>query len=130
MRTLRSKGSLAATLLLLAAGPAAALAHAAGVTATAQSAGKAAPAQPPPARLFEARDVFELEWASGPQISPDGQRIVYQRNAMDVMSDRRRSRLWIVSADGRDHRTLGSGVDRDEFMPRWSPDGTRLLYAA
>ena len=90
----------------------------------------AAPASPESARRFEAKDVFELEWAADPQISPDGQRVAYRRNSMDVMSDRRRSRLWLVSADGQDHRPLGSGIDRDEFMPRWSPDGKRLLYAA
>ncbi len=82
-----------------------------------------------PLRVFEPKDVFELEWASNPEIAPDGQRVVYQRNGMDVMSDRRRSRLWMVSADGTDHRPVGSS-DRDEFMPRWSPDGRRLLYAA
>ena len=31
-------------------------------------------------------DVFELEWASDPRISPDGRRIVYTRNSMDVMT--------------------------------------------
>jgi acylaminoacyl-peptidase len=76
---------------------------------------------------FEAKDVFELEWAASPEISPDGQRVVYERHSMDVMTDRRRSALWLVSADGREHRPLGSG---DSFQPRWSPDGSRLLYAA
>ncbi len=76
---------------------------------------------------FEAKDVFELEWAASPEISPDGQRIVYERHSMDVMTDRRLSALWMVGADGREHRPLGSG---DAFQPRWSPDGSRLLYAA
>ncbi len=76
---------------------------------------------------FEAKDVFELEWAARPEISPDGQRIVYERHSMDVMTDRRRSSLWIIGADGSGHRPLGSG---DAFLPRWSPDGSRLLYAA
>ena len=37
---------------------------------------------------FAALDVFELEWASNPQISPDGSKIVYNRNGMDIMKDR------------------------------------------
>jgi len=74
-------------------------------------------------------DVFELEWASDPQISPDGEAIVYVRNFMDVMSDRRRSNLWMVRADGSDHRPLTTGLANDS-SPRWSPDGKRLLYAS
>jgi dipeptidyl aminopeptidase/acylaminoacyl peptidase len=54
-------------------------------------------------------DVFELEYASDPQISPDGSRVVYVRSSMDIMTDRRRSQLWIVNTDGTDHRPLTSG---------------------
>jgi acylaminoacyl-peptidase len=86
----------------------------------------AAGAEPP---RFEPKDVFELQWAAQPQISPDGQRIVYQRQSMDVMTDKRRSQLWLVGADGQDHRPLSSDPG-DAFGPRWSPDGSRLLYVA
>ena len=82
----------------------------------------------PTSARFEAKDVFELEWAASPEISPDGQRIVYERHSMDVMTDRRRSSLWMVGADGNGQRPLGSGDGA--FLPRWSPDGSRLLYAA
>src|SRR4051812_200044 len=87
----------------------------------------------PPARAqeradrFDLMDVFKLEHASDPQISPDGKHVVYVRNFMDVKKDRRRSSLWIVNADGTDHRGLTSG-DGNDHSPRWSPDGKRLLY--
>lgn len=74
-------------------------------------------------------DVFELEYASDPQISPDGSRIVYVRNFMDIMSDRRRSNLWMMNADGSDHRPLTTG-NENHRSPRWSPDGKRLLYVS
>lgn len=76
---------------------------------------------------FGAMDVFELEYASDPQVSPDGSRIVYVRNFMDVMTDQRRSNLWIVNADGSRHRPLTSG-NRDISSPRFSPDGNRIAY--
>jgi len=41
---------------------------------------------------FSSMDVFELEWAQSPQISPDGNWIVYQRRSMDIMKDRKQSR--------------------------------------
>jgi len=81
-------------------------------------------AKPP---LFSSRDVFELEYASDPRISPDGQRIVYVRRANDIMTDRTRGNLWIVDSDGTNHRPLLSG--RASYSsPRWSPDGRRLAY--
>lgn len=76
---------------------------------------------------FQALDVFELEYASDPRISPDGQRIVYLRNSMDIMEDRKRTKLWIINFDGRDPRRLTDG-DGQESSPRWSPDGTRIAY--
>ena len=77
-------------------------------------------------RDFEPMDVFALEWVDSPQISPDGQRIVYARTGFDVMKDRKRSSLWMIDADGRQHRPLaasGSGAV-------WSADGRRIAYVA
>ena len=74
---------------------------------------------------FESMDVFQLEYAADPQISPDGSQVVYVRTSMDIMRDRKRSELWIINADGSDHRRLGDGA-----APRWSPDGSRIAYGA
>ncbi len=83
-------------------------------------------ADPEPAPTFQPSDVFELEWASDPRIAPDGSRIAYVRNGMDIMKDRRRSTIWIIDADGGNHRALVA--DHDASSPRWSPEGDRLLY--
>ncbi len=77
--------------------------------------------------VLDLADVFQLEYAADPQISPDGRRIVYVRSFMDIMTDRQRSNLWIVNADGSDHRPLTTGSE-NHWSPRWSPDGGRLIY--
>ena len=76
---------------------------------------------------LEALDIFDLEYVSDPQISPDGSTIVYVRNYKDIMTDGNRSNLWIIRSDGSGHKPLTSGNFND-FSPRWSPDGKRIVY--
>src|SRR5580692_373300 len=72
-------------------------------------------------------DEFQLQLPTDPQISPDGKKIVYVRRFADPLTDRRYSNLWIIDADGSDHRPLTTG-NRSDVSPRWSPDGTRIAY--
>ena len=74
-------------------------------------------------------DVMALEYAADPRFSPDGERIVYVRTSADPMTDRFRGALWLLSADGDDHRPLVQEAASLSW-PRWSPDGKRLLYLA
>lgn len=79
--------------------------------------------------VLEPMDVFDLEFISDPQISPDGQWIVYVRNFKDVMTDGNRSNLWLASYDGRVNKPLTTG-NQNDGSPRWSPDGKKLLYVS
>ncbi len=70
-----------------------------------------------------AEHFFDLERISNAQISPDGARIVYTRQQVNRIEDKWDSALWIMNADGSQHRFLTKGAS-----PRWSPDGKRILY--
>lgn len=78
-------------------------------------------------RLFTAEDVFDLEYANDPRISPDGAQVVYERRANDIMTDSTVSNLWVVKVDGSRHRPLVSGT-ASASSPRWSADGDRIAY--
>ena len=90
-----------------------------------------AAALPPigPSRYLTGSDLFNLEWASDPQISPDGRTIAYVRQSNDIMTDKARPTIWLVDIATGQQRPLlaGSGA---YFSPRWSPDGSRLAYVA
>ena len=81
------------------------------------------------AKRLTVMDVFNIEYAADPQISPDGKRVIYVRQFADVMTDRRHSNLWIVNFDGTDHRPLTTGHYSDA-SPRWSPDGQRIVFTS
>lgn len=74
-------------------------------------------------------DLFQMEYAADPQISPDGQWVAYVRQWSDAMTDRRYSNIWLVKSDGSMHRPLSTGKFNDD-APRWSPDGRRIAYVS
>jgi len=76
---------------------------------------------------FKNLDVFDLEYVQNPQISPDGNRIVYVRTEMDIMKDGKSSSLWLINSDGTDHQKLTSNTF-NEINPSWSPDGKKISF--
>ncbi len=79
--------------------------------------------------LFDAMDVFDLEWASDPQVSSDGETILYVRRSNDVMKDRARSNIWRIQKNGKGHRPLHSGSS-NSYSPRWSPDNEKVAFVS
>lgn len=84
---------------------------------------------PTPSKRFTAERVFDMEYAMDPQVSPDGRTIVYVRRSMDRMTDRDVGQLWSIDTASGDHRPLVI-TPEGASSPRWSPDGSRLIYAA
>jgi len=97
--------------------------------ATALGAPAAAAPETGPSRYFTGADLFNLEVATDPQISPDGRTIAYVRKSNDIMTDKARSTIWLVDVATGQQRPLLAGAG-SYFSPRWSPNGDRLAYVA
>lgn len=72
-------------------------------------------------------DVFDMEWATDPQISPDGSKIIFSRRGFDIMTDRSVGSLWIMNSDGSDLEKLFEG-ETSESNARWSPAGDKIAF--
>ncbi|MEE9571872.1 MAG: S9 family peptidase [Candidatus Neomarinimicrobiota bacterium] len=72
-------------------------------------------------------DIFNMEFVSDPQISPDGTKVIYVRNFKDIMTDKNLSNLWMVNFDGSNSRPLTTG-NQNDFYPRWSHDGQKIIF--
>lgn len=100
--------------------------------------------EPDPDRFFN-YDISAVDVATGevrritrresvvyrPRWSPDGRHIAFQGNLRGLTSSETTmedTQVWVVDADGRNARALGTELDRRMGAPRWSHDG-RWIYA-
>ncbi|MBN2376868.1 MAG: S9 family peptidase [Sedimentisphaerales bacterium] len=76
---------------------------------------------------FSVHDMLAMDRISGPQLSADGQRIVFVLRKTDLEADRGRTDLWLVGADGSELRQLTSHEESDS-NPRFSADGKSVWF--
>lgn len=68
---------------------------------------------------------MDFESVGSPNISPDGEMIIFSRTSIDKMRDAPTSNLWITDPRGDRVRQFTSGSWRDS-SPVFSPDGKRV----
>ncbi|WP_286235380.1 alpha/beta hydrolase family protein [Thalassotalea sediminis] len=81
-----------------------------------------------PSHYFTAERVFDIEYATDPQISPNGKKVAYVRHTMDKMTDQDKSQIWLIDLVSGSHLPLLEGK-QSSWSPRWSPDSKTLLYS-
>jgi dipeptidyl aminopeptidase/acylaminoacyl peptidase len=79
------------------------------------------------AKTLEPEDFAQLREVADPQLSADGQWLVYTVKTTDLDKDKRPKSLWICRWDGTGNRALTHG-DQSSSHPRWSPDGQSIAF--
>ena len=77
--------------------------------------------------VFKPIDVFDLEYVSNTEISPNGDKILYQRNYNDIMTDESFSNIWVINFDGSENRPITTGNFKDN-TPKWSNKGDKFVF--
>ncbi len=74
-------------------------------------------------------DLFSFKRVADPEISPDGKWVVYAVTTItDAANNKTQSNLWLAPADGSAAARQLTTTDKKDRHPRWSPDGTKILF--
>ncbi len=86
---------------------------------------------PPPAglqkRLLTEKDLFDFVWVANPQVSPDGTRVAFTRVTVDEKRTGYETSIWVATTSGKE-APLRMTNGKHDGQPRWSPDGTHLVF--
>jgi dipeptidyl aminopeptidase/acylaminoacyl peptidase len=78
-------------------------------------------------RRITPQDLLKFQLVSDPQISPNGQWIVFAKKHVGEKNEYV-TNLWLVAAKGGEARPFTNGGK--DTQPRWSPDGSRIAFVS
>jgi dipeptidyl aminopeptidase/acylaminoacyl peptidase len=102
---------------------------AAAILALAGAASGDATQGPPPQHPITFDDFSAVGMVSDPQVSPDGQQILYAVRKTDVAANTRHSATYVVATKGGTPRRFPDDTT-EATEARWSPDGARIAFIA
>ena len=78
-------------------------------------------------RSIKVEDLRKFKFVSDPQMRPDGTRVALVLSTINHDEDRYERHIWMADTETGALTQFTSGPGSDT-SPRWSPDGTRLLF--
>ena len=91
-------------------------------------------------QTIEEKDLFQLKFLQGAQLSPDGKMVVFavshcekdrlkanENDGGKQTKEKEYGTLWLLSLETGESRRLTAGLAKDS-NPRWSPDGRQIAF--
>ncbi|MGL6073409.1 MAG: prolyl oligopeptidase family serine peptidase [Fimbriiglobus sp.] len=80
-------------------------------------------------RPMKIEDLFAFARVADPQVSPDGKLVVYQVTTVSLEANKSSTALWLAATDNvTAPRQFTFPQGKKDTHPRWSPDGTKILF--
>ena len=79
-------------------------------------------------RPLTAADLYKLKTVFDPQISPDGQLVIFCVRCVDAKTEKKFTNLWLVPTDASAAPRQFTVGDHNDSQPRWSPDGSQIAF--
>ena len=78
-------------------------------------------------RPLNPNDVYRFQDLAAPQVSPDGNWVLYALSTVDSAKDERDENLWMISWDAKQNIQL-TYSNESESAPKFSPDGKYISF--
>ena len=78
-------------------------------------------------RYINAEDLYKFELVADPQVSPDGDQVVYCVSRVNRENEKKYTNLFKAALAEGSSRAFTNG-DHTDSMPRWSPNGRRIAF--
>lgn len=80
-------------------------------------------------RPITAEDLFKVEFVADPQMSPDGNTVLFVKSVIDAEKNKYVGNLFTVSVTSGEVKQWTQG-DKPGGIGRWSPDGSQIAFVA
>ncbi len=79
-------------------------------------------------RRIMAEDLYQFQIVSDPQISPDGQHVIFCVQRVEQKTEKKDTNLWLVPSYGSQPPRQFTYGKQSDTHPRWSPDGAHIAF--
>src|ERR1041384_2157615 len=81
-------------------------------------------------RAFTPNDWHRVTQVAGPQLSPDGAKVVFTVTTIPNSENRRHSEIWMANVNGSGEPVRLTSPGTEASNPRWSDDGKYLFFTS